>query len=207
MMAFGESLWWFRISKDQAKGSDNAKLLRWIVGRPTRVVAGPVRADALEQLWKQLASDSNEASDALETLTRIPKQSVPYLSARLRAVQPAKVEKQVGVLIAQLGDGKFAVREKATQELEKLGLEASPQLRRSLDGAISLEVRQRIDRLLAKVKNAGLTGDQKQLQGALLVLELIATVDARQVLEEMSKGGSGAWLAVEAKASLKRLDK
>jgi hypothetical protein len=172
-----------------------------------RAVAGPVTTGDLEQLWKQLASDGNQASDAIETLAGVPMQAIPFLSARLRAVQPAAVEKRVAMLITQLDDDNFSVREKATKELETLGPEAFSQLRRSLDEPISVEVRHRIDCLVEKLKTAKLTADQNRLQGALLVFELIATAEARQVLEEVATGSAGAWLAPEAQASLKRLEK
>ena len=35
VIAIGESLWWYWISKERAKGSDNAKLLRWLLSRGT----------------------------------------------------------------------------------------------------------------------------------------------------------------------------
>jgi hypothetical protein len=170
-----------------------------------RAVAGPMTAGDLEQLWKQLASDGNQASDAVETLAGVPEQAIPFLNARLRAVQAPAVEKKIAMLITRLDDKNFSVREKATGELEKLGPEPFPQLRRSLDQPISLEVRYRIKHLLEKLKIAKLTADQKRLQRTLLVFELIATVEGRQVLEEVAKGSAGAWLAPEAQASLKRL--
>jgi hypothetical protein len=35
VIAIGQSLWWYWITKEQAKGSDNAKLLRWLLSRGT----------------------------------------------------------------------------------------------------------------------------------------------------------------------------
>jgi hypothetical protein len=35
VIAIGESLWWFWISQERAQGSDNAKLLRWLLSRGT----------------------------------------------------------------------------------------------------------------------------------------------------------------------------
>lgn len=50
-----------------------------------------------------------------------------------------------------------------------------------------------------------LTAMQKRWQGAVLVLELIATKDARKLLADVAHGRGGAWLAPEAEAALKRL--
>jgi hypothetical protein len=38
-------------------------------------------------------------------------------------------------------------------------------------------------------------------------LELIASDDARRVLEEVASGKAGAWLAAEAESALKRMQK
>jgi hypothetical protein len=169
------------------------------------VGARPATADDLERLWQQLAGDGNQACDAVEALAGVPGQAIPFLRARLRAAQSTAVEKKVGMFITRLDDDDFSVREKATGELEKLGPEALPQLRRSLDGTMSLEARLRAERLVEKIKAAKPTDDQRRLQEALLVFELIASAEARKVLEEVSRGSAGAWLAPEAQASLKQL--
>src|SRR5205085_11199924 len=114
-----------------------------------------------------------------ETLAGLPRQATPFLSARLRAVQAAAAEQRVAMLISHLDDKTFSVRERATRQLEKLGPEALPQLRRSLDEPIRLEVRRRVDGVLEKLQTAKPTADQKRLQGAVFVLELMATVEAR----------------------------
>jgi hypothetical protein len=70
-----------------------------------------------------------------------------------------------------------------------------------------LKVRHRIAPLVEELESAELTADETRLQRTLLVLELSATLEARQALEEVAKGSTGAWLAPEAQASLKRLEK
>jgi hypothetical protein len=55
-------------------------------------------------------------------------------------------------LIANLGSDEFAVREKATHELEKQGKHANAELRKALDGKLPEEARRRIDKLLATAK-------------------------------------------------------
>jgi hypothetical protein len=172
-----------------------------------RAAARPVTAADLEQLWKQLAGDDNQASDAIETLAGAPKQAIPFLSAKLRAVQPAAVEKKIALLISQLDDKDISVRENATSELEKLGVEALPQLRWFLVKATWLKVRHRVESLVEKLETATLTPEQTRSQRVLLICELTATAEAHQVLEEVAKGNAGAWLAPEAQAALKRLKK
>ena len=172
-----------------------------------RAAAGPLSVDDLETLWKQLADDGDKAFDAIETLAGSPKQTIPFLARRMNAAEAAALDKRIGDLVSRLDDENFRVREKATQELEKHGLEAPPILRRALDDKTSPEARRRIDRVLEKLKSAKHTSDQKRSLGALLVFELSATAGAIETLEEAAKGRAGAWLAGEAQGSLLRMRK
>jgi hypothetical protein len=172
-----------------------------------RVASGPVTTGDLDRLWTQLAGDGNQANDAVEILAGVPKQAIPFLSTRLRAVQPAAAEERVGTLITQLDEESFAARERATRELEHLGSEALHQLRRTLDRPTSPESRHRVERLVDKIKGGEMTADQSRLYGAVLVLEVIGTAEARNVLDEVCQGRAGAWLAPAARAALRRLEK
>jgi hypothetical protein len=172
-----------------------------------RAVAASVMAQDLKQVWKQLAGNADQASDAIEAFAGVPQQAIPFLRAQLRAVHPAAVEQRIALLITQLEDENVSVREKAGQELERLGQEALPQLRWSLVKAAFLEVRHQIESLVEKAERAKLSAEQTRLQRVLQVFELIATAEARQVLGEVAKGSAGAWLAPEAEACLERLQK
>jgi hypothetical protein len=78
-------------------------------------------AEELETHWKKLAANDAEAAfRALQLLAADPPRSVPYLRARLHPVAPAD-EKRLRQWIADLDSELFAVRERATSELEKLG--------------------------------------------------------------------------------------
>jgi hypothetical protein len=110
---------------------------------------------------------------------------------------------KVAALITKLDDDDFAERERATAELEKLGLEALHQLRRTMEEPKSLEVRYRTQRLLAKLNRISLTPDHKRLQAVLYVFELMASDEARKVVDEVAGGKAGAWLAAEANEKTK----
>jgi hypothetical protein len=144
-----------------------------------RAGAGAVTAEDLERLWKQLAGDADQASEAVETLAGVPQQALPFLRARLRSVPPAATEKEIALLITQLEDENDSVREKATSKLEELGPEALPQLRGALFKARFLKARHRIEPLVEELETAPLTAEQSRLHRALQVLELIATAEAR----------------------------
>ena len=68
-------------------------------------------------------------------------------------------------------------------------------------GSKSEEARERAREILEKLKSADLTPDQRRLQAIVCVLELIASTDARRLLEDVA----GAWLAGEAAEALKRI--
>jgi hypothetical protein len=167
----------------------------------------PLTAVELGRLWTQLASDGTPACDAVEALAGAPTQAISFLGPRVHVARPTADAKKVATLITKLDHDRFADREMATAELEKLGLEALPQLRRTMDDSKSSEIRQRTQGLLEKLKNVSLTPDQKRLQAVLYVFELIESDEARKVLDEVASGKAGLWLAAEAEASLKRLQK
>ena len=56
-----------------------------------------------------------------------------------------------------------------------------------------------------RLPNANLTADQRRLQAVVWVLELIASTDARTMLEDVASGKASAWLAREADEALKRM--
>src|SRR5262249_54350371 len=106
-------------------------------------------------------------------------------------------------LIADLDHKVFEQRQKASDELEKLGEAVEPALKKALDGKPALEVRQRIDSLLEKIK--GSQAERRQETRAVDVLELMRTPDTRQRLIELSKGRNEAGLTRAAAAALERL--
>ena len=88
--------------------------------------------------------------------------------------------------------------------MRQLGIEALPQIGKAATESKSEEVRQRAREISEKLKIVNLTADQRRLQAVLYVLELIASGDARRVLEDVAGGKAGAWLAGEAAEALKR---
>jgi hypothetical protein len=114
-------------------------------------------------------------------------------------------EKKIAALIKQLDDASFPVREKATQELAAIGPAARSQLQEAVAKETSAELRNRGKQILEKLTSVELSADQKRLQLAINALTIATASEARQVLEQLAEGSSGAWLAFEARASLDRL--
>src|SRR5262249_15206505 len=105
-------------------------------------------------------------------------------------------------LVADLDSDDFAVREKAAEQLEKLGEAAQPALQKALAGQPSIEAKRRIQQLLDKLPDAP---ERLQPARALEVLERLDTREARQLVAKLADGAPDAWLTQEAKAVNRRL--
>jgi WD40 repeat protein len=179
----------------------------WKGFRP-RPSATPPNPNELANLWEQLAGDDvDKASTAVDVLAGAPKEAVRFLGERLLGVKRDQAEKDIAALIGQLDDDDFAVRQNASEGLAKLGHAALPQLKMALNKQPSAEARNRIELLLSKMNQTDLTKEQRRWQWAIMALELAGTPEARKLLQEVARGNAGAWLAQEAQASLKRLEK
>jgi hypothetical protein len=158
-----------------------------------------------DALWKALRdADAPEAYRAVWRLAASPSQALPLLREHLKPLRPAD-PKRVEKLIGDLASESFAVRRKATAELEKLGDLAEGSLRTHLRKTRELEERRRVEALLARLDVP--TGERLRSLRAVEVLEHIGTSGARGLLRELSRGAPGALLTREAKAALGRLGK
>jgi RNA polymerase sigma factor (sigma-70 family) len=183
-----------------ASGSADSSVLVWDLSGRGR--GGRLAPQDLEVAWTDLlGEDAAKAYRARELLAAAPEQALPLLRGSLRPVAPVPAER-LRNLIAQLDDDDFNVRERATEDLAKLGGAANGALRQALEGQPSAELRQRLQRLL----ESGPSPDRRQSR-ALELLEVMATPEARRLLEELAKGAPGAGLTEEAKASLQRTAK
>jgi HEAT repeat protein len=122
-----------------------------------------------------------------------------------RAVRPVpSVDSLLARLLADLDSSSFAVREKATQELERMGELAHPALERLLESHPSLEVGRRVKQILKKPETP-ISPQELQTLRAVEVLEVIGTEEARDVLKELTRGAPGARLTTEAMLAWERL--
>jgi hypothetical protein len=109
-------------------------------------------------------------------------------------------------LINDLDDGSFEVREKASEELEKLGQAARPALVKAQDSP-SAEVRRRV-KLLLEMKSEPpppLSVEEVRAWRTIEVLQRIGTPEARTLLEKLAKEASGTPLGRDAAASVERM--
>jgi hypothetical protein len=170
-----------------------------------------LRPGQVEQLWKDVASeDAAVRQPAMWALGACGGSSVPFVAKQVPAPDHKAVEKRIARAIGDLDHARYVVRERASRDLEHLGLTAVPQLEAALVKAgISAEWRTRLEKLVAKGRtgDALLTDQQRTTLRAIRVLEQAETADARALLAELARGGLEAGLSQEAKAALDRLEK
>jgi WD40 repeat protein len=186
-----------------ASGSRDSTALLWDLYAPSKPRKAPLRQKELESLWFDLAGEARRADEAVRVLAATPKQSVPFLRARLHPVAALQPQ-QVARWLDDLDSDQFEIREKATQALQNLGEGVEAQLKKALTERPSLEVRRRIELLLKRIDEQVLSPESLRELRALACLEYTGTAEARAVVESLSRGGE-ARLTREAKAALQRL--
>jgi WD40 repeat protein len=191
-------------------GSNDTTALLWKAAGLNTLPRHPpfdLQPAVVDALWEDLVkTNAYVAHSAMRALRAAPKAALPFLKERLRPV-PVDEQQRIARLVVDLDSNRFAARQKAAMELEKLGAAAQPELLRALAGKPSLELRRRVDQLLDKVPH--LKGPSPDLQAlrALEVLEAIGTAEARQLLEEIATGAPNAPRTREARAALQRMAK
>ncbi len=204
------SLAFSRDGRRLASGSQDTTALVWDL--TDGIAADPPKeltARQLDELWRDLAGeDAVKANRSIWTLAYAPKQSVPYLQARLRPV-PAVDAKQLARLLRDLDSEDFTARTRACEELEKLGESAAVALREAARKPSSVEVGRQVKGLLEKltVEKRTPSAERIRVLRALESLEHAATPEAGELLKRLAQGADGAQLTRQAKASLERLAK
>jgi hypothetical protein len=113
--------------------------------------------------------------------------------------------KRIAQLIADLETAKYETRQKATDELEKLGELAEPALRQARAKGPSLEMSRRLDMLIEKIVSDKVPpAETVRALRAVQILEQIGDADARTVLQRLADGAPGHRLTRHAQAALKR---
>jgi WD40 repeat protein len=191
-----------------ACGESDTTVIVWDVawlleqGRPGKAVQP---APKMEKCWEDLAHpDAAKGYQAISLLAAQPAEATALLKAHLRPFPPV-APKHVERLLADLGDKRYVVRERAGLELEKLGDVAWPGVRRLLKTGPPLEVRRRVERILEKLEGPVTSPELIRTLRAIEALERIGSADARQVLQALARGAAGHRITTEAQAALHRL--
>jgi WD40 repeat protein len=193
-----------------ATGQTDSSVLVWDIAPALQRIRKPTQApgpDTLNRLWVDLAgTDARKAQAAIWALVDAPGQTLDLFGRLLRAESVPK-KQDIPRLIALLDSGRYTDREVATRQLEALGPNAAPELRKALDERPSPELRRRIGTLLAMpyVVRPPRTPDERRRVRAVRVLERIGSSEACRLLNELTWGPAGAEETWQARAALARL--
>ena len=175
--------------------SRDLTVLLWDL-RPSAKPAGPV--------WEALkGEDGVEAFRAVWALAADP--TAPDVLRKRMAPDRPVAEDEVNRCVALLSANRFAVREAATKQLRTFGRQIDEDLRAARDQATSIEVRTRLDALLARIPRER-TAEELVQARSVLAMELAATDAAKRLLAEWAAGATGARLTIDAKSALGRLN-
>jgi hypothetical protein len=163
-----------------------------------------------DALWADLGSEeADKAYAAILTLAAAPRKTLPFLQERWQT--PLTVDHLVVALLPDLGSDRFPVREKAAQELLKLGPAAAPAVRKALVKAPSLDVSRRLQKVLDRLevleRNLASSPWHRSCLRAVEALERIGTAEAQQLLQQVARRAANDSWTREAQAALLRLER
>ncbi|HVS35293.1 MAG TPA: hypothetical protein VMS17_06895, partial [Gemmataceae bacterium] len=141
---------------------------------------------------------------AEQALIANPVECGDFLKHRLHPVAPLD-PKAVLAMIGDLDSDDFEVREKATDRLRSLQQTAVPLLKKALEATNSAEVRQRLERLLTDAEEPWSSPERLRDLRAVHCLAMLGTEAARQLLQELAKGATGAQVTEQAREELEWL--
>jgi WD40 repeat protein len=188
--------------REVVTGSADSTILVWGLPAWKRPAPTALAEKELEALWADLAAtDGVKAARAVHALAA-SSTAVPFLQKRLQPV-PAPDDKRIAAFVADLGNKEFAVRQKASSELENFAELAAPALENALAQKPSLETQQRIQALLNKLAGRILPPETLRVWRAIEVLEQTGTPEAHDILKSMAEGAAGATLTRDARRALR----
>jgi hypothetical protein len=168
-------------------------------------------ANRIATLWQMLGDeDGAVAYRALWDLVEHGDGAVAFLRARLDEVPRLASEKsrRLRQLLADLDSDEFDVRDSASTELARLGIDAGDAIEKSLRGASSPEAKKRLGQLFALLperRDLPPAAIVQQLR-AVEVLERIATPAARDLLRHLATGPSDDRICCDACRAVQRLE-
>ena len=146
-----------------------------------------------------------KAAAAIWKLSSTPVLALPLLKERLPKVTAKEDDGRLEKLIVDLDDDSFAVREKATQELIRLGPAAARKARQAIATTKSREVRRRAEEVVAKIGAGSFFKPEETLVArGVEILQRIDSTASRELLESWADGPATSILTREARSTLGR---
>ncbi len=173
--------------------------------------AGPLAGKERDALWADLIGlDAKKAAAALRLFLATAPEQVAFIRDRLSDLPDKDQAARIHKLVLDLDADNFDTRDKATEELVKIGSPAIDVMREMAKSAPNDEVRFRARVILKKLgggATSGPVGKAGRLSRVVRVLERAATPEARTLLDEIAEGKLAAEVSADAKAALARLPK
>jgi Tol biopolymer transport system component len=179
----------------------------WDLSALPRPAAPAWTAKQLDELAEDLnRADAARAYRAVRALSYAPDKALPLLLGQ--AVPPRNTAlERIPQLIKDLDDDDFKVREKASEELEKLSSLAAPMLRKAVESG-SVEVKRRAAAILEKKSDApAISAEELKALRIIEVMQRISGPETKPVLEKLAAGPVASPVTQDAKAALARLKK
>jgi WD40 repeat protein len=205
-----------------ASASADTTILIWDVPGLSKLVRPPptpLSEEELHGLWIDLGA-RGRSGYAIGRLSAAPQSAVPFLKQRLQPDLPR--EGRVARLLADLDSEEFAVREKASRELARMGKSVESVLRAALGEKPSAEKQRRVQALLKALPRPqrprrGLAPEEQRLLCVAILLDRIGTPDALDLLRYLADANDLQTIVddrsvigretIAAKAALARLAK
>ncbi|MBI1830143.1 MAG: PQQ-binding-like beta-propeller repeat protein [Planctomycetes bacterium] len=182
-------------------GGRDTTTIMWSVVPET--AAPPANWKDADKLWLDLGGPAHSAYPVIWALMAHPERALDVFGKHLRPDTGA-TEKEIASLIANLSSEKFPQRDAALHRLKQIGARSLPALEQALKKAPNLETGRRIRELLQTVETALTPEALRDLRG-LLVLEIAATPQARQLLAMIARGDPSAGKTRIAQTALARI--
>ncbi len=109
-------------------------------------------------------------------------------------------------LLRDIDSDDFAVRQRASTDLQNLGERATPALNKALEQSPSIETRLRIEKLLAILRPPLAASELLHSLRAVEVLERIDSPESRTLLKRLAAGAPDSRCTQDAINALTRLD-
>jgi len=187
-----------QFAADESWGLDNVKVEAFARERA-------LAPKAMAALWAQLADhDPVKACGAMAPLVLAGDSAARFLAERLPV--PAVDERKVARLLAELDADDWKVRDGASAALRGMGSAVVPRLRAALRGPVSLEVKTRLETILAalaKTDDPGL--DAPRLHRAFRVLAAGRGLRSLRAMKRLRQAARGRRLQQRAEAAMVRM--
>jgi hypothetical protein len=173
--------------------------------RTAQIQKAKPRPETWLELWETLSSDdAHRAYKALNEFSSYPLEAMRLIGSRVQVVQGPD-EKELSRIVKSLADDQFNVRRNAQSDLLKLNELAVPVLERRLQEECNLEEYQAITSILKKCTEC--PPNQLRVLRCIHILENVATPEALEILESLSKGARASRVTQGAREALLRLSK